>query len=288
MTDVLDDIRAAEEILNGKKYCCDDNSINSAVYLYTNELLYRYEHLFKNKKSMFSIVGSGEQIMCGALEGIERIDAVDVSRFPKQFLYLRLATLQALDDEEFIKFFHGEVNDDYKNFSDFYYNHVYEDRIRNYIDPEGLIFWDDLFSKYPWDLILYKLCRLSWRRDVPRARQMKNSIFLNPKLYYELRARLKDVYINMQTGNILDLIDKYNHTNYDVLYLSNVHNYMPRDLFNKLLCQLHTTPEGLVILGVVNGKMGKHSVGDFDFTELGEQPYKFTRKNGYITGKLAA
>ena len=49
---------------------------------------------------------------------------------------------------------------------------------------------------------------------------------------------------------------------------------------------LKTTKDGVMILGIVDGNMSRHSVGNFDFRLLNGQPYKFTRHDGYITAKM--
>jgi hypothetical protein len=271
-----------------------DNYLNSSVYMTTNEVISHYDHLFKNRKKMLSVVASGDQIFSAILAGVEEIDAFDISRFAKYFLYLKKAAIQALSPSEYIEFFHEHLdyNSDYisaykdiiKNHFD-RYEYIYSFRIREHLDKEALVFWDTLFSKYPWPLIRSRFSRTIWSS---REFQEKNNKFLQPKYYQELGARFKDSRINFKTGNIIKLVDSY-QSEYDLIYLSNIYNCVDRDEFRFLLNHLNTTPDGIILLGVVEGIMrndpkGRCSLGDFDLRHVNGQPYRFTRHDGYLTG----
>ena len=110
---VQDDIKCAKYLIeNGESEHDKTFHLNSAVYETTNEFLYAYRHLFVGQKSMLAPIGSCEQIFNAILEGIEEVDAFDISRFPKYFLYLGKAAIESLTIEEYIEFFHGPNFDD--------------------------------------------------------------------------------------------------------------------------------------------------------------------------------
>lgn len=253
-----------------------DNCLNSLIYPNTNEHLYCYRHLFENRKNMLSVIASSEQILSAISAGATEIDAFDISRFPKYYFYLKKAAIQGLTPKEYISFFHAEPEHEILPIKSW----LYEDKIRKYMDKEGLVFWDYLFSIFFWKTIKEGLCR---ENHVAYGMQMENNRYLKKKEYYELRAKLKDAQVNIKTGDIRDLIGSYQNE-YDVIYLSNIHSYIRRSEFRNLLCNFKTTPDGVVILGLVEGRMGPHS-DDFKFSLVNKQPYKFTRENGYITAR---
>ena len=105
----------------------------SAVYKVSNERIQDYHKYLTAKKRMLSVIASGDQILCGILEGTKEVDAFDISRFPKYFLYLKMAAIKALSREEYLDFFYGLCNKD-EVYEDMY------DTIRIYLEDELLDF----------------------------------------------------------------------------------------------------------------------------------------------------
>jgi hypothetical protein len=281
ITDPTGDIGLARDFL---EYETEYNSkcyhSYSAVIETTNEHIARYEHLFENKKNMLGVIGSGEQIFSAVLAGIEDFEVFDISRFPKYFLYLKRAAIQGLTVEEYMKFFHDivKVEKGSPNKSTYYY--MYQDKIRPYLAKEAVPFWDFLLARYSIKKIRYEFYMPTY---VNRKHQLKNNRFLQPEYYQELRDRLNDVRINIQTGDILDLAKSYK-SEFDVVYLSNIHEYINFDELRYLVHTLNTTPEGVMLLAMILGYNGPYTC-DLDLRHLNGQPYKFTRCDGYITGE---
>lgn len=278
------DIKMARNIIDGKYSPCD-NEEYSEVYLYSNEYLSHYAHLFEGIKTMLGVIGSGEQIFSAVLSGVEKIDAFDISKFAKLFFCLKKAAIESLSLEEYVMLFHPphvgpELSTDTRLFQQ-----LYQDKISEKLTPDDLVFWNYLFDNYSWWEILSRLCRVHWANDIRKDIQLKNNKFLDPKYYQELRARLKDTEISCRVGNITSLVSKYK-AEYDLIYLSNVICYIEKDKFLSLLGRLKTTMDGLLLLTmVINFDILENRVGNFDFRKYSGSPYIFTREDGYIIGK---
>ena len=111
----MSDVVIAQQVVSGIKYNFGSEEMfhdTSAIYKISNERIQDYHKFLTNKKRMLSVIASGDQILCGILEGTEEIDAFDISRFPKYFLYLKIAGIQALNREEYVDFFYGCCNRD--------------------------------------------------------------------------------------------------------------------------------------------------------------------------------
>ena len=87
--------------LNGK------NTFHSESFIYkkTNEKLNEFIDLLLNKDKVLSVIGSGDQILNTLLTKPSKIDAFDISVFPKFFLKLKIASIKSLSRDEYIKFF---------------------------------------------------------------------------------------------------------------------------------------------------------------------------------------
>ena len=272
---VQDDIKCAKYLIeNGESEHDKTFHLNSAVYETTNEFLYAYRHLFVGQKSMLAPIGSCEQIFNAILEGIEEVDAFDISRFPKYFLYLGKAVIESLTIEEYIEFFHGPNFDDIS-----YYNSIYHNKIEPRLSGDAKVFWSSLFQEYYWINMRRRFYKSAdWSSKLYR----KNNKFLLPEYYGELRARLKDARISVKTGDIVDLAPGFSRE-YGVIHLSNLHQFIDQEEFRKILNELKLTPDGVMIIA---GAYGSTSSCDEIF-EMKGQPYVFTKKDGYIEGRIA-
>ena len=142
----MSDVVIAQQVVSRVKYNFGDKDPfhnTSAIYKISNERIQDYHKFLTNKKRMLSVIASGDQILCGILEGTKEIDAFDISIFPKYFLFLKIAGIQALSREEYIDFFYGACNRD-EVYEDMY------DNIRVYLEDEVLDFWDGLLNFFEW------------------------------------------------------------------------------------------------------------------------------------------
>ncbi len=114
----------------------------SFIYKETNEELNKIDDLLLNKDKVLSVIGSGDQILNTLLTNPTRVDAFDISSFPKYFLKLKIAAIKSLTREEYIKFFFATT----ETTLDEYYDDLFFDKISKELDEETREFWDYLFQ----------------------------------------------------------------------------------------------------------------------------------------------
>lgn len=260
------DVQKAIDYINAAKFPSTGHPF-SRIYPITNERLTQYQHCFENRKNMLSVIGSGEQIFSAILAGIEKIDAFDINVFAKYFFKLKIAAMQELTKDEYINFFYFEISEP---------NKLYQEKIRPHLSGEDLFFWDHLFSSLQWSSIRQGFYVDS---DFKRNSLIKNNKYLQAGNYQELAARLKDTMIGINVGNIVNIFGLYPYL-YDVIYLSNIHTYISSENLKRLLSELKTSENGLIILATF--ARDEHPVYLDGMDKL---PYTFTEENDYILGQ---
>jgi hypothetical protein len=228
---------------------------------------------------MLSVIASGDQIFNAVLAGIMDIDGFDITRFAKYFFYLKKAAIQGLTKKEYIDFF---LNTSLRSHEEKFYYNIYADKIRPYLEAPALPFWDALFEMYAWRRIQRSISR---GYDFEDNMQRRNNKYLaDAKIYQELRDRLKDTRMSFKTGDIMDLYKSYSDE-YDIIYLSNIHQYIGLYNFKNIANTLKLTPEGALIVGFYYSDFSPSSFCDIDLYDLRGQTYKFSKYAGYITGR---
>ena len=228
--DVEKDLKIALDIINCRyiplHYHFDTTS---SIFRATNEQLSKYEHFFIKKTKMLSVIASGEQIFNAILEGVDKIEAFDISTFPKYFLFLKKAGIQALTRDKYIDFFYKSIIEHYKSKRIYdKYSELYFNKIRKYLTGDYLFFWDSLFKKFTWEKIYFS--NLFVEKIDEKENIIKNK-YLKPTNFEELKRKISNVKIEVYTGNVFDLISKFRQEN-DLIYLSNI--YTCRGLYTYL------------------------------------------------------
>ena len=77
----------------------------SSVYRVTNENMTSYYEHLKDKKKILTVIGSGDQILNSILAGSREIDCFDISVFAEYHLFLKMASIMALSEEEYKEYF---------------------------------------------------------------------------------------------------------------------------------------------------------------------------------------
>lgn len=257
-----DDIVVAQRLVTGSYNPLRDDFYHetSIIYKTTNEDVRSYLNLLKDKKKIFSITASGDQILNSILVGSKDITACDVSHFPKYFLDLKIAAVKSLSLEDYLNFF---VMTDEENieFSDKYY-----DELRSNLDKNSLEFWDHLFGFFDGDEI-YNSSLFS--REVYTLKHFKErNPYLEKENYKLLRKKLDDVdikYINTNLGNS----DLSFNESYDLVNLSSIMYYgILRDPKNylKLLENFNLRDNGMILSYVYDiSKQFRKNYGSDEF-----------------------
>lgn len=250
-------VRGNYSNLNGK------NTFHSESFIYkkTNEKLNEFIDLLLNKDNVLSVIGSGDQILNTLLTKPSKIDAFDISVFPKFFLKLKIASIKSLSRDEYIKFFFSTT----ETFLDEYYDDLYFDKIRKELDDESEDFWTYLFQYNDW-YDIYNSTLFSSESVFEEQAIIQNK-YLDNNEYYKLRDILQNVQINYIESNLLDL--KINDT-YDLIYLSNILEYVKKNAYFDKIDELSVKNKGIIISYIFGeiDKAIKMFNGDFDYREF--------------------
>lgn len=250
-------VRGNYSNLNGK------NTFHSESFIYkkTNEKLNEFIDLLLNKDKVLSVIGSGDQILNTLLTKPSKIDAFDISAFPKFFLKLKIASIKSLSRDEYIKFFFSTT----ETFLDEYYDDLYFDKIRKKLDDEAEDFWTYLFQYNDW-YDIYNSTLFSSESVFEEQAIIQNK-YLDNNEYYKLRDILQNVQINYIETNLLDL--KINDT-YDLIYLSNILEYVKKSAYFDKIDELSVKNKGIIISYIFGeiDKAIKMFNGDFDYREF--------------------
>lgn len=250
-------VRGNYSNLNGK------NTFHSESFIYkkTNEKLNEFIDLLLNKDKVLSVIGSGDQILNTLLTKPSKIDAFDISVFPKFFLKLKIASIKSLSRDEYIKFFFSTT----ETFLDEYYDDLYFDKIRKELDIEAEDFWTYLFQYNDW-YDIYNSTLFSSESVFEEQAIIQNK-YLDNDEYYKLRDILQSVQINYIESNLLDL--KINDT-YDLIYLSNILEYVKKSAYFDKIDELSVKNKGIIISYIFGeiDKAIKMFNSDFDYREF--------------------
>ncbi len=199
---------------------------DSIIYKGTNERQVEYHHHLIGKKDILTTMGSSDQILNSMLVNPNSITAFDISRFPKYFLYLKLAAVLNLSYEEFMFFFFESTN------TSEIYDDLY-DRIEPSLPKDDKEFWDSLFSYFDW-YDIYNSSLFSRETIIPSYHVTQNP-YLSKENYYKLRDIIPRVKLKTKIGNIytMDFDEDYDFAN-----LSNIWNYNDPRLHKELLTRL--------------------------------------------------
>lgn len=215
-------LRLAQKIVRGSYINFNNKETfidTSSIYRFTNEDITSYFHHLKNKETVLSVIGSGNQILNGILGGTKNFDCFDISIFPQYYLFLQLASVITLSKEDYIKYYLSFDNEEL--FSSKFY-----DKIRNNLKDKYKKFWDSLYD-YDEGIDIYN--SLLFRHDFYKKETViENNPFLQENNYEKLKSILKLEYIKINPI-VLDIIKTKIDKKYDLINLSNILSYY----FNK-------------------------------------------------------
>lgn len=238
---IKDDAMLAQKIVSRSVFNFGSQEMfhnTSAVYKKSNERIQDYQDYFINKNKVLSVIGSGDQILNMVLEGVKEIYSFDISIFPKYFLYLKIAAVQALSREEYIDFFY-----DYNNRAEVY-DDMY-DRISEYLEPSIKEFWDALLGFFDWQEV-YDSTLFSSEPCMVNDAILQNKFLQSDEDYLKLRSRLSYKKINTVECDIMTGATKFSGP-YDLIYLSNIIYYNKREQYKELLSKFKLSDNGIVL-----------------------------------------
>lgn len=209
------DIVMAQQLVSGSKTNISGTAFHntSVIYKGTNERQVDYHHHLLDKKDILTTLGSSDQVLNSMLVNPNTITAFDISRFPKYFLYLKLAAVLNLSYEEFLDFFFESTT------TSGIYDEMY-DKISKSLPTDDKEFWDSLFSYFDW-YDIYESSMFS-RETVITSYHITQNPYLTKENYYKLRDLIPTINLQTKEGNIYTMdFDQ----EYDFINLSNIWNY---------------------------------------------------------------
>lgn len=240
------------------------NSVNGfnnydSLYLGTNESLSNI--LPKDLKlvsgPVLTVTASGDAAVEFIRLGATELDCFDINYFSKYMMDLKIASIKALNYEEFIKFYSegpGVLN-----------AYLFYEKISYYLSPRVFEFWNYVYQhakQNHQDIAigdwLYS-SSLFEHLAVPYQFLSEQDSYLNESAYYKTKAILteRDIKINYIDKSLAQLDSSVLQKEYELIYLSNIIEYLPnyelktlrafRQLVDYLLIN-HTSNDGLIIL----------------------------------------
>lgn len=187
----------------------------SSVYRITNENMTSYYEHLKGKKKILTVIGSGDQILNSILAGSREIDCFDITVFAEYHLFLKMASIMALSEEEYKEYFFS--NNREVLFSDDLYS-----KVRERLNGKYREFWDGLYNYFDGIEIGESLL---FRQDFYTK---KMAVSYNPYLQGDNYNKLKSILLNegikIKTS-VLDITKTKFDDKYDLINLSNILSY---------------------------------------------------------------
>lgn len=235
-----EDIINAQKILELSKsnYKTEVFHDTSAIYKQSNEKISAYHKYLTGKDDVLSVIASADQIVNCILEGSKNIDAFDISCFPKYFLFLKLAAIKSLDKDQYIDFFLGDISTDEK------YDDMYFDLMRENLEEESREFWDGLFNFYDWNEI-YTSALFS-NDPIANSYTIHENKYLKDDEFKKLKTLIDKVNIKTYNSDLKDL-SQLVMKKYDLVYLSNICNYMNLLEYKKIMESLPLKENGEIL-----------------------------------------
>ncbi len=210
----------------------------SFIYKKTNEQLYEFFDLLLNKDKILSVIGSGDQILNALLTSPSKVDVFDISVFPQYFLRLKIGAIKSISREDYIRFFFSPTKTDL----DEYYDDLYFEQIKNELDKETENFWTYLFEFNDWYDIYNSILFSS--ENIVEQEALKQNKYLEETNYYQLRENLRKANIHYIESNLLDLSIE---ESYDLIYLSNIIEYVKKSDYLKKIGEFSQKSKGIII-----------------------------------------
>lgn len=237
----MDDIIVAQKIV-GNTYSNISNKAMfheySSVYKSSNEMLSKINKYTKEKKDILTVTASGDQILNFICNGTINIDTFDISRFASYFLFLKLAAIKNLTKDEYIEFFFEAIFTYDEKYDDMYYT------LRKDLNKKAKDFWDSLFDYFDWYDIYNSYLFSSDEKSIGFIE--KENIYLKEKNYNKLKDMIDKVNINIYNSDIFTLEELYKNK-YDLIYLSNIINYVDKIKYRELLSKFNLKENGTIL-----------------------------------------
>lgn len=224
MVNLEKDIKEAKNIawgFNRTKKCTE----YSKCFLNTSENIKGYmKYLDGDYKKALLPTSSGDHILEAMLSGITDITCYDINNLAKYFAKLKLGAIKSLSKEEFLNYMYEDLlNKEVLNY------------IKDNLDDNTYLFWNELFNRSSKEDIYYRLFRLMGiydnRGNVINDTEFSKycaerfTTYLDDNNYKTVQEQLGNTKIKYIDSDILNLNDSLDNT-YDLINLTNIYEYI--------------------------------------------------------------
>lgn len=236
------DIEIAQKIvLNGNKLRKESFHDYSFIYKTTNESIRSYKELYQDKETIFSIIGSSDQIFNYVLGGAKTIDIADITHFAQYFFQLKKAAILTLTKNEYLKFFYTG-----STYEEEFDENLYL-KIKENLTTSSKTFWDSLFNFFD-SADIYNSMLFSSEVFTKKGILAKNP-YLDDENYKKLQSLLEKVTFKVYTKDIYTLAPNLQNK-YDFVNLSNIYSYdksKNHQLYQSLLETFPLNHNGIIL-----------------------------------------
>lgn len=226
----------------------------SQFYVYSTENIAGYINEFElENKSLMTVGSSGDQVISAISHGCTDITHFDINPYSKFYIYLKLASILALSQDNFREFIDYFIPVKLK--SPILYRKFNSDlykKIRGTLkalDKETFQTWEVLFDNYSPEII--KKALFSTDGTIINCDLSRIIPYLSSKsAYKETKAKIKKANINFLVGDIMEAnFDRQ----FDNIWLSNIPQYLTLTDTKKMLGRLqkYLSKDGKMLMSYI-------------------------------------
>lgn len=226
---VLEDIRIkmALGLMHGKPLK-EKYGRYSKLYAFTTENIggYYLQTSFLKKK-VLTVCGSGDHVLNAILLGSNEIDTFDINILTYYFLKLKIAAVKTLSYTEFLDYFLLENNLSAMSYKLF-------QKVKKGLESEILTFWEILYRDVEYDGRKLRDSSLFHNLYDTNDKKLMSNPYLKEENFTKLKEKIDFSKVTFIESSLLNLKDKCKK-NYDLIFLSNISDYLNLMFSNNLL-----------------------------------------------------
>jgi S-adenosylmethionine:diacylglycerol 3-amino-3-carboxypropyl transferase len=226
---VLEDIRIkmALGLMHGKPLK-EKYGRYSKLYAFTTENIggYYLQTSFLKKK-VLTVCGSGDHVLNAILLGSNEIDTFDINILTYYFLKLKIAAVKTLSYTEFLDYFLLENNLSAMNYKLF-------QKMKKELESEILTFWEAIYRGVEYDGRKLRDSSLFHNLYDTNEKKLMSNPYLKEENFTKLKGSINLSKVTFIESSLLNLKDKCKE-NYDLIFLSNISDYLNLMFSNNLL-----------------------------------------------------
>ena len=230
---VLSDICLAKQLISTNSQYPNKNAqvpnyfLN--LYPFTNENLTGCLQNFNiPNRCILTLGSSADHALNFISQGSPDITLLDLNPFVKYYYDLKVAAIHTLSRDAFLDFFSRPAFS-FPEPSNNCFNEKDYSKLSLSLPKDSKLFWDTLFNTYS-NKFLKK--HLFMKEELPKKMLIKNNPYLATDNYHRLPSQLAKTNLLFLQDNILNLTNL--SATYDIIYLSNVFDYIFSFRFTKL------------------------------------------------------